>query len=92
MAVEAGVRELRSNLRSYLDRVRAGDDVIVTEHGRPIARIVPLEGGTTFERLVAEGRITRARRRKSSINAEELPRVRGGTVADILVAQRRAGS
>jgi prevent-host-death family protein len=36
------VRELRQNLSRYLDRVKAGEDLTVTEHGRPVARLVPL--------------------------------------------------
>jgi len=41
MAVSVGVRELRQNLSRYLDRVKAGEDLIVTEHGHEVARIVP---------------------------------------------------
>lgn len=41
MAVSVGVRELRQNLSRYLDRVKAGEDLVVTEHGREVARIVP---------------------------------------------------
>lgn len=41
MAVSVGVRELRQNLSKYLDRVKAGEDLVVTEHGHEVARIVP---------------------------------------------------
>jgi prevent-host-death family protein len=41
MAVSVGVRELRQNLSRYLDRVKAGEDLVVTEHGHEVARIVP---------------------------------------------------
>lgn len=41
MAERVGVRELRQNLSRYLDRVRAGEDLVVTEHGREVARLVP---------------------------------------------------
>ena len=36
-----GVRELKARLSDYLQRVRAGQTVVVTERGRPIVRIVP---------------------------------------------------
>jgi prevent-host-death family protein len=36
-----GVRELRQNLSKYLDRVKAGENLVVTEHGREVARLVP---------------------------------------------------
>jgi prevent-host-death family protein len=37
-----GVAELKASLSETLARVKAGDEVLVTEHGRPIARILSL--------------------------------------------------
>jgi len=37
----AGVRELRQYLSRYLDRVKAGETIEVTEHGRVVAALVP---------------------------------------------------
>jgi prevent-host-death family protein len=57
-----GVRELRQNLSVYLDRVRDGETMEVTEHGHPVARLTPLPAASvsTLERLIAEGRATPA--------------------------------
>jgi prevent-host-death family protein len=44
-----GVRELRQNLSRYLDRVKAGETLIVTEHGREVARLVPLQSNAYAE-------------------------------------------
>jgi prevent-host-death family protein len=41
MAERVGVRELRQNLSRYLERVKAGESLTVTEHGREVARLVP---------------------------------------------------
>ncbi|WP_369372051.1 type II toxin-antitoxin system Phd/YefM family antitoxin [Promicromonospora sp. Populi] len=49
-----GVRELNQHTRRVLDVVRGGDSVMVTDHGHPIARIVPIHM-SPFDRLVAEG-------------------------------------
>jgi prevent-host-death family protein len=49
-----GIRELNQHTRRVLDVVRGGDTVMVTDHGRPIARIVPIQM-SPFDRLVAEG-------------------------------------
>lgn len=35
------VRELRQNLSRYLRRVKAGEELVVTERGRRVARLVP---------------------------------------------------
>jgi prevent-host-death family protein len=36
-----GVRELRQNLSKYLERVKDGETLIVTERGNEVARLVP---------------------------------------------------
>ncbi|HET7768271.1 MAG TPA: type II toxin-antitoxin system prevent-host-death family antitoxin [Chloroflexota bacterium] len=38
-----GVRELKAKLSEHLDRVKAGATFTVTERGKPIARLVPIE-------------------------------------------------
>ena len=37
----AGVREARQNLSSLLDEVKKGREVLITERGRPVAKLVP---------------------------------------------------
>jgi prevent-host-death family protein len=41
-----GIAELKALLSETLSRVKAGEEVVVTEHGRPIARIMPLSTAT----------------------------------------------
>jgi prevent-host-death family protein len=68
-----GVRELRQNLSVYLRRVKGGEALEVTEHGRTVARLVPArQSESVLERLIAEGKATPA---KGSI--DELPPLRG---------------
>lgn len=49
MAPEVGVRELRQNLSKYLERVKRGEALTVTERGREVARLVPSEAGAYAE-------------------------------------------
>jgi prevent-host-death family protein len=37
----AGLCEVRRNLSALLDEVRKGRDVVITERGRPVAKLVP---------------------------------------------------
>ncbi|MBX7234777.1 MAG: type II toxin-antitoxin system prevent-host-death family antitoxin [Caldilineales bacterium] len=41
MTTQVGVRELKTQLSRYLDEVKAGGVVIITEHGKPIGHIAP---------------------------------------------------
>ncbi len=36
-----GIRELKSRLSEFVREVRTGRTLVVTEHGRPVARIIP---------------------------------------------------
>ena len=37
----AGVREARQNLSILLDEVRKGREIVITDRGRPVAKLVP---------------------------------------------------
>lgn len=43
MVVEVASRELRNNMAGLLRRVRAGEQVVVTTRGKPVASLVPFE-------------------------------------------------
>ena len=57
-----GVRELRQNLSVYLDRVKAGETLEVTEHGQPVAQLGPRREKplSTLDQMIADGRATAA--------------------------------
>lgn len=40
---EVASRELRNNTRGVLDRVAAGEEVVITVDGRPVAKLVALD-------------------------------------------------
>ncbi len=53
-----GVRELRQHASRYLDKVKAGETVEVTERGQLVALLVPPAPGLTArDRLIASGRL-----------------------------------
>jgi prevent-host-death family protein len=85
--MEAGVRELRDHLSRYLELVREGQEVIVTDHGRAVAQLVPVDQPRTLDRLIAEGVVTPARTRKRQRAGRPIPAK--GTVSDLVADQRR---
>ena len=38
----AAVSKLKAHLSDYLNQVKAGSEILITDHGKPVARIVPL--------------------------------------------------
>ncbi len=59
-----GLRELRHHTSEVIARVRRGETIEVTEHGTPVARLVPFERPerpAILARLEAEGRLRPAK-------------------------------
>jgi prevent-host-death family protein len=87
-----GVAELKAGLSAYLARVKAGESVTVTDHGRPIARLVPIPvaGDEADDRLLELERLGLLRRGRVPLSADfwELPRptdAAGRSLAFLLV-------
>jgi prevent-host-death family protein len=92
-----GVAELKASLSAFLARVRAGETVLVTDHGRPVARIVPVAAaaddmGQHLARLARAGLVTVGRR---GVPAEywrlDLPTDPSGASLTAVLAEREAG-
>jgi prevent-host-death family protein len=55
--VRIGVRELNQRTSQVLDRVRRGETVIVTDHGEPVARLVPIgDTASVLDELIGAGK------------------------------------
>jgi prevent-host-death family protein len=86
-----GVRELRQNLSVYLDRVKAGETLEVTEHGQPVAQLGPraTKPLSIIDQMIADGRATPATIRPRDIPPPS-PNLHpdGPTLTEILLAMR----
>lgn len=84
--MNVGVRELRDGLSKHLAAVRAGEEITVTDHGTPVARLIPYDAPSGLERLIAAGLVTPGGRRKGDLPA---PIDIGTTASDLIADQRR---
>lgn len=85
-----GVRDLKNRLSAHLDRVKGGEEIMVTEHGRPIARLSPV--GADVDRMTAL--VDAGIVRPPNASARRLPGKRveltgRGSFDDDVAAQRR---
>jgi prevent-host-death family protein len=85
---EVGIRELKNGLSKYIERVRAGEEVIVTDRGRPVARLSSLDAvDDRLAELVAAGLVRAPDTRKRHIPDH---RITGrGPLSDLVAEQRR---
>ena len=87
---DVGVRELRQNLSVYLRRIAQGETLRVTDHGRPVALLSPIEttGDEVLDRLEAQGLLLRGRRRRGPL-PRPLPQTPGKpTLSEVLQQMR----
>lgn len=85
-----GVRELKNQLSSFLDRVKAGEEITVTEHGRPIARLTSIEHAVVARAaLVEAGTIRPAATSRRQLPSRRVALKTGSSVADLVADQRQ---
>jgi prevent-host-death family protein len=80
--VRVGMRELRDRLKHYVEAARGGEDVIITDHGRPVARLIALQRERPVDRLIAAGLATPPSRPKGKI--DWAPVAGSGPVSDLI--------
>lgn len=87
---QVGVRELKNRLSRYLKRVQDGEEILVTERGRSVARIVPVKASNlkrALEPLLREGAVRWSGGKPRG--ARRRPVIRGGTLSEMVKQDRR---
>jgi prevent-host-death family protein len=88
--MDVPVTELRKHLSAWLDRVGDGAEVVITDRGVPVARIVGLDTTTAIENLTTQGVIAAPSSRRARPTATGRARPRGRRpVAELVSEQRR---
>ena len=59
--MEVAVSALRAELRQWIETARAGQDVVITERGIPVARLTGIESADLLARLERDGLLAPAR-------------------------------
>jgi prevent-host-death family protein len=92
-----GIAELKASLSAFLVRVRAGETVLVTDHGHPVARIVPIaavtdDPGRHLTKLARAGLVAVGDRRVPPEYWDlELPADPSGASLSAVLAEREGG-
>jgi prevent-host-death family protein len=76
-------------MKRYIDLVRDGEEIVITDRGVPAARLTPVDSASLLEELARQGVIGPPARRPRR-SARSIRRVRAtGPVADLVGEQRR---
>lgn len=89
-----GIKDLKNRLTSYLRRTKKGEEVIVTERGKPIAVIQPIQSVSQpaslearLAKMAAQGLITLPTRKP--LKKIRRVRISGKAVSQVIIEDRR---
>ena len=95
MKATANVAQIKAHLSEYLRQVKDGSEVVITERGIPVARLVPLapdeKRATREERLIRSGALRPATGPRRKLGAPKLKRGGGRAVLETLLTERDEG-
>lgn len=91
-----GSRELKTRLGQYLARVRAGETILVTDRGKPVAELRPVDvpddpAEQALRRMEADGLVTRPTRRGGLTPFKPVKLPSGVRVSDLISRERDEG-
>lgn len=81
--------ELRAHLREWLAAARRGENVVITERGVPVAKLVRIDEQDVLERLTREGVLSPAERPKRKARRPTIRLTEGPPLSDIVSEMRR---
>ena len=90
--LQVGIRELKARLSHYLRRVREGEEVVITDRGKPVGRLLPFVETEDLEARIQElcltGRIAWSGKRPGPRKPVARMRGPGVGVSDTIVEDR----
>jgi prevent-host-death family protein len=98
--IQTNVSTIKSQLSSYLDRVKGGEEVVIAERDRPVAKLVPYRAGSPkaggwngrLVELARRGEVRIAEKNKERLCLIPAPAPKAGAkVVEALLQERRAG-
>jgi prevent-host-death family protein len=82
-----GIKELKAKLSSYVEKVSAGEEVVVTDHGREVALLVPISRGReAVQVLMDSGKVHWSGGKPKGAAGT---RIKGKPLADTVIEERR---
>ena len=96
--IRVSISELKAKLSEYLESVRAGEEVVVTDRGRPVARIAPVVGPEETEsrlRMLIRTGQARPPQHATGVDLQRIgalrPRTAAAGLVDAVLEERREG-
>ncbi len=93
MKEKANVAQLKARLSEYVRQVKGGAEIVITERGVPVARLMPLDPderrSSREQRLIRAGVLRAARNQQITLTPPEGDPALGAAALDALQAERQ---
>jgi len=86
--MDVAISTLRAELSSWIERARAGEEVVVTDRGIPVVRLLAVDSAPLLDHLTQEGLLSRPSGPRPAANGAVRARATG-SVSDLVGDQRR---
>ncbi|MEN8114336.1 MAG: type II toxin-antitoxin system prevent-host-death family antitoxin [Actinomycetota bacterium] len=87
--MRVGIAELRRDLKHCLEVAASGEEVVVTDRGKPVARITGIDSAAVIEELYRSGVVSRPQSTERFDPGKHPPIVPKGSVSELVKEQRR---
>lgn len=85
--ISVGIKELKEKLSGYVDKVRHGEEIVVTDRGQEVALVIPISRErSAVTQLVGSGRAAWTGGKPAGIKGIK---AKGGSVAKTVLEDRR---
>jgi len=87
---QVGLRQLGQNVSRVMERIKRGEVLVVTEFGKPIARISPMGEARSLEEGIAVGDVTPAKKDwRDLLTSDLVPQGDGESASETLQRLRQ---
>lgn len=87
--MDVTISTLRAELSSWIERVRGGEEVVVTDRGLPVARLSQIDSAPLLEQLAQRGVLSTPRGAPRPAARSIVRASASGPVSDLVTEQRR---
>lgn len=85
--IAVGIKELKARLSSYVERVQQGEEVVITDHGREVALVVPISPERRAVKALMDG--GRAKWSGGKPMGKRGVSIKGEPLSDTVLEERR---
>ena len=87
--MDVSISTLRAELATWIERARAGEEIVITDRGTPVARLLAIDTAPLLDQLIQRGVLNKPRRDDRPAAREVARAHASGPVSELVSEHRR---